>query len=448
MASTYSAGQVDTAIDPRRPGGSADGGLNALAERRRRLFREEAVEHQRDRLFGATTLAMPIPTAMTTGFLAACVAALICFAAAGSYARREHVSGFLVSTLGAAKIMPPRPGTVVAVYVAEGDLVEKGALLLSISDERTTATGQDADGSKLVGLSEQRSHLQEQVDLAVHKAEIERVTLQGAITSLASEIAALEAALRAQSERVQVAQQQINSIADTVAKGFISVLEFQRRRDNWLAQQQNEESMKGEILAKQGLLSQKQNELRQLPVSTAEQISRLKAAIAEIDIKLVEIREHQGYLLKAPIAGRVSALQAWVGKTVEPTIPQLTVVPDSAVLVAEVLVPARAIGFVTRDQPVRISYDTFPYQQFGFGDGTVQTVSHTLLKPDELVGPILVKEPSYRVAVALRSQSMLVYGKEIPLQADMQLQADIIFQRRSLLAWLLDPLLSAWQRSG
>jgi membrane fusion protein len=42
---------------------------------------------------------------------------------------------------------------------------------------------------------------------------------------------------------------------------------------------------------------------------------------------------------------------------------------------------------------------------------------------------------------------MRAYGAELPLEPDLQLQADIEFERRSLLAWILDPLLSAWERS-
>ena len=118
-----------------------------------------------------------------------------------------------------------------------------------------------------------------------------------------------------------------------------------------------------------------------------------------------------------------------------------------SILEAALLVPARAIGFVAPGQSVHISYDTFPFQQFGFARGTVRTVSHTLLKPDEIVGPVLLREPFYRVGVALDRQTMRAYGAELPLEPDLQLQADIMFDRRTLLAWILDPLISAWSRS-
>jgi membrane fusion protein len=60
---------------------------------------------------------------------------------------------------------------------------------------------------------------------------------------------------------------------------------------------------------------------------------------------------------------------------------------------------------------------------------------------------VLLREPFYRVGVALDRQTMRAYGAELPLEPDLQLQADILFDRRTLLAWILDPLLSAWGRS-
>ena len=69
------------------------------------------------------------------------------------------------------------------------------------------------------------------------------------------------------------------------------------------------------------------------------------------------------------------------------------------------------------------------------------------VKPDEVVGPVPVKEPSYRVTATLQRQSIDAYGKAVALQPDMQLSADILFERRSLIAWLLDPLFAAIKRA-
>ena len=44
---------------------------------------------------------------------------------------------------------------------------------------------------------------------------------------------------------------------------------------------------------------------------------------------------------------------------------------------------------------------------------------------------------------ALERPDIDAYGKRIPLQPDMLLKADIILERRTLVDWLLNPLLSA-----
>jgi membrane fusion protein len=60
---------------------------------------------------------------------------------------------------------------------------------------------------------------------------------------------------------------------------------------------------------------------------------------------------------------------------------------------------------------------------------------------------MLLREPSYRVGVSIERQTMRAYGAELPLEPDLEFQADVLFERRTLLDWILDPLLSAWSRS-
>ncbi len=84
-------------------------------------------------------------------------------------------------------------------------------------------------------------------------------------------------------------------------------------------------------------------------------------------------------MIRAPIAGRVSSLQATVGKPADPRQLQLSIVPDGSTLQAELFVPTRARGFVRPGQEVRILYDAFPYQRYGTHRGQVDDVSQTVL---------------------------------------------------------------------
>lgn len=411
------------------------------------LFRQEAIDHQRFRIWGEVAIALPKSYAFVTGFVALSVLTMAVFITTHDYARKEHAVGFLFASEGIARITPPRNGTVTAVHVSEGQHVEYGAPLLTVSGAETSDRGENIDDAKLDRLREQRGRLADQVRLERQKSDSEEQRLQSQIQGARDEITALRSQQAIQTERIEIARRQLAGAVELAGKGYLSQVEMRRRQDAHLAEKQNDSLLAKELAGKQAALSQLQNTLQQLPIATAQRVSQLEASIAELEVRLKEAEGRRSYLLSAPIPGRVSALQAWVGKPADPKVPALSIVPDGDVLEAQLLVPARAIGFVAAGQTVHISYDTFPFQQFGFAHGTVRTVSHTLLKPDEIVGPVLLRDPCYPVSVALERQTIRAYGAELPLESDLQLQADILFERRSLAASILDPLLSVWRKS-
>ncbi len=190
-------------------------------------------------------------------------------------------------------------------------------------------------------------------------------------------------------------------------------------------------------------MREKRHALTELEAKTADNLGgaagrgrRCRGAIAEANGK-------QGYVVSAPVSGRVTSLQAWVGMTTDTGVPFMSIVPDNAPLEVSLLVPARAIGFVARGQPVRMS-PSIRFRSSGSAfTSDNRFCSNTLLKPSEAAGPVVPKEPSYRVTARLDRQTITAYGNEIPLRPDMSLKADIVFDRRSLIEWLFDPLLSA-----
>jgi membrane fusion protein len=72
----------------------------------------------------------------------------------------------------------------------------------------------------------------------------------------------------------------------------------------------------------------------------------------------------------------------------------------------------------------------------------VEAVSQAILTPNEVFGRVPLKEPAYRVTVRLDRQTVDAFGRQVALQPDMTVQADIVLEGRSLLAWLFEPLLS------
>lgn len=84
------------------------------------LFRQQAIDAQREKLLGELALARPLPLWVFTLLALAVVAALVAFVLWGEYARRERVEGFLALDEGAARLLAPEAVTVVAVLAREG----------------------------------------------------------------------------------------------------------------------------------------------------------------------------------------------------------------------------------------------------------------------------------------------------------------------------------------
>lgn len=407
------------------------------------LFRLEAIEYQRTRAWAGATTAPPVATWLLTAFLTLSVASAILFLALGTYGRKESVPGYLAPVGGIAKVLPQASGVVGELYVAEGDTVRAGQQLLLVRSERRGAQGQGVDASVIERLGVKRDAVADRIELERRTADVQRRSLSDALAGLEAEVATMAESMRTQRERLKVAHDQVESVRPTVAQGVTSMTEFRRRQDIELSLQQAATDLYRQISTKAVDVREKRHALVELEAKTADNLAVLRAAVADAEAAIAEARGKQGYMVSAPVSGRINSLQAWIGMSAETTMPFMSIVPENASLEVALLVPARAIGFVAKGQTLRLAFDPFPSQRFGFYSGTIVSVADTLLKPAESTGPMAPKEPSYRVTARLERQTITAYGSEIPLRPDTTLKADIVFDRRSLIEWLFDPLLSA-----
>jgi membrane fusion protein len=74
----------------------------------------------------------------------------------------------------------------------------------------------------------------------------------------------------------------------------------------------------------------------------------------------------------------------------------------------------------------------------------VVAISRSPLPASDLgfVPPDGSREPLYRIKVALSAQAVSAYGRREPLQPGMQVEADLMLDRRRLVEWIFEPLLS------
>ena len=408
------------------------------------LFRQEVFDFQQaERQFGRVLQLQPISISITTWTLAIFVALILGFLVLGEYARKVTISGYLLPSSGTAKIFALQRGTITEVRVKEGQQVERDQPVITIDTNQISASGEDVNAAILSTLASQKEQLNHQIEGEEQRMGSEKERLSHLIEGLNNEIDAVETQIPLQQERIEIAQSMVESISQLLAKGAVTGVEYKRRQSEAIDQKQNLSVLKQQVAARQNELTNTKYSLEQLPIATAEKIQLLRNELSNVEQRIKETEGRRAFVIRAPVAGRVTSIEASVGKIAEPNQLQLEIVPENSTLKAEVFVPSRSIGFVRAGERVSVRYEAFPYQHFGRYEGTVAEVSQNILTGAELSSsPVPLQEPVYRVTVALDRQDVDAYGKKAPLQPGMLLKSDIILDRRSLMRWILDPLLA------
>jgi len=141
--------------------------------------------------------------------------------------------------------------------------------------------------------------------------------------------------------------------------------------------------------------------------------------------------------LTAPVAGTVQQLAAHTeGGVVVEAQPIMVIVPQDAIVVAEVTLDNKDIGFVSAGQRAEIKLETFPYTRYGTVGATVSRVTPDAVK-DEKRGAV------FQVALALDRNAIDVDGKPIKLSPGMNLTAEVKTGQRRIIEFLLSPVQQA-----
>lgn len=412
------------------------------------LFRPEVAEHRRTRLYGEIVLTQPISTRLMVLALFAIIAIAATWVSLGTYARIETVQGILVTDMPSAKVVAISPGVVIELNAKEGQVVKQGDRLAVINLDRSVASGTPVTGRSLDALEARRRLTQQQVGLARRRASSERERLNTVIGNAEQQALSFRDQITLQEQVVASNQQLFDQISKVVERGFVSKVDYERRRQTLIGSQQQLASLRQQLSARVSEASQARSQINSIAAETAQGAVEIESSLQGIAQQQAQLEGEQGYVITAPISGRITALQTAKGRTANPNVPMMVIVPEGSELKAELYAPTRAIGFVKKGQETRILFDAFPYQRFGSFGGKVESVSRTIIDPRETEVPIKLEEAVYRIAVKLDKQDVIAYGDKIDLQPGMTLNANVVLERQSFLSWLLQPLNAVLKRSA
>lgn len=408
------------------------------------LFRRETEEARANAWLGRILLTRPLSFTVLTAAGLAMVVAIGAYFVAGEYTRKARVTGVLAPVHGIVKIVAQQAGVVQQVFVQEGSSVGREDAVLIIADGRIADARQDIGSAIAIRLSERRQALVSQREHALAALRSEQALISRRRAALDRELLLLEGELASQGQRARLAHQSLDRALHLERTGFVSSAAVDRERDAAL---DHESRVAATRRARVGLA--REAEGTELEAQSA--YSRAHAQVAAIDMQLASLAQERierdlqyRTTIAAPSTGSIAAVLVEPGQAIMPGTTVATLIPSDSRLEAHLFAPSRSIGFVRAGQEVLLRFLAFPHQKFGSHVARVVAVTRSAISPTDLgfVPADGSREPLYRIKVELSAQSINAYGREEPLQAGMQVEADIRLDRRRLIEWIFEPLLS------
>ena len=398
-------------------------------------------------LFGEVMLRSPVSTTVWCAIAAALAGAVVALLVFGQYTKRTRVVGITVPAAGVLKITTPQPGIVVERHVDEGQQVRAGQVLFVLSSERVMDASGPRGGAQaaiLEQLDRRRASLAEELARRMRIIDEQARATARRLADLQLEASQLQKELATQAAREASAAEQLARYEELARQNFVSSMTARQRRDELLDQTARRQALERTLLAARREAAAASAELKQIPLRSAQQQAEVRREMSALQQDIVAAEAARRVVVTAPQDGVVTAIAAERGQTV--ALQALaTLLPAASPLEAHLFAPSRAVGFVEPGQPVRVRYAAYPFQKFGQYEGVVVQVSRTALAPPELPPQLVLPthaEALYRITVRLAAAEVMAYGKAQPLSAGMQLEADVMQDRRRLIEWIFEPLIA------
>lgn len=411
-----------------------------------RIFRREVIKSQRRRLFGDVIIIQPLPLRVCGALLLSVVIFVFAFLTFGSFSRAEKVSGYLVPDAGLLELTSPQSGMITDITFALGDTVRAGDVIAVVKTEVFNGDGDSSLATNLKLIADQKELLTAQMTSAKDRAKLEKSSVEFEIRALSAEIDSLERQIDMQHRIVGAAADRLTVAEDLLTRNHIAGAEVDKRRQDWLVQLRQHESLVGQKADRVGLFNRAKQRVETIATELRDQLAELKGRISQLAERSTDMRHQRAMSIMSSVDGVITSLNFKKGQAIAAGDLLAAVMPADSHLEASLLIPSRAAGFVEVGQEVRLNYAAFPYQSFGSFKGEVLSVDHSIQLSSSTSSLVNMQEPFYRARVIPAEPYVKAHGNHYSLHPGMLLEATIILERRSFLAWLLEPIRAVRER--
>nr|WP_154324387.1 HlyD family efflux transporter periplasmic adaptor subunit [Pantoea sp. 201603H] len=406
------------------------------------LFRKEALEANKTKSIGSVALYCPPYRWVIISLVGLVTFATLLLIFFGSYTKRETMSGALVPVDGVMDIVAVSSGTIVDLPIHEGQNVQKGSALVTLSSEIATKYGQTRASIAEQLALQNEALAQERKNLDKLSAE----TLRGyenQKTFLEQQLKKLDGIYASRIQQARLTNAQLKKLKLMRDEGYASNRQVEEQEVSRLEAESRAQDVARQQIDLQQQLTRTLQQLREQPLNKLNQANDIDRRLSELKQSMMENESRRSIVFTAPQNATVASVLIKRGQMVNAGQTLTSLLPENATLQARIMVSSRAIGFIVPGQRVTLRYQAYPWQKFGQQYGVVSEVSRVSLSPQEvsvITGNSQVHEQHYMVKVKLDNQFIHAYGQQVKLQPGSGLEADFQIDKRRLYEWVLEPL--------
>lgn len=342
------------------------------------------------------------------------------------------------------------------LMAANLDVARLSAILSESSDPMASFSPPQDASPTLVAT--QRQFLKQQLE--ERRAKLGALTSQkkqkqAELATIAATVAKLMAILPVLQQRVDIKQTLFSREVGSKIN-YLEILQSQVETQHELIVQQSRlNEAEASVAAITDALAQSDAEFGRTISAELVEAQRKATGLSEDLIKATQKSHLQ--VLTSPVDGTVQQLAVHtLGGVVTPAQSLLAVVPTESRLEIEALLSNRDIGFIQVGDDVEIKVDTFSFTRYGLIHGRVKTISQDAITRDKSAAEksndsaqgasSTSSEPKgqellYAARISLDRTQMKVENRVVNLSPGMAVTVEIKTGTRSVLSYLISPLL-------
>jgi len=401
-------------------------------------------------------------------------ALLVIFLVWATFTRLDEVTrgmGQVIPSQRVQVIQNLEGGILEEIMVQENQIVEKGDILVRIDNSMVASQFRDVAGKAReyqaavarleaegegraftlpAGLQQSDPQIASDQE-AIYRARQQQIqselgVLQSQLQQKQQEIAEMQSRLGQLERNLELTRQQRDMAKPLVDQGVYPRVDF-------LALERELSTLQGDIDALRLAIPRARSATEEIRRRTSQRQAEYRAqSLDELNRRRVELKSLQEMMsagqdrvtrtdVRSPVRGTVKQLNLnTLGGVVKPGEPIMEIVPLDDTLLVEARVRPAGIAFLRPGQKAMVKITAYDFSIYGGLEGLVEAISADTIEDEK-------GEHFYRVKLRTHSGTLSYRGENLPVIPGMIASVDILTGKKSVLSYLLKPILKMKQNA-